>query len=509
MTETRPGPATARGASNGPERPAISPTPQPTIAAAVPGEPLSVDICVIGAGAGGLAVAQAAAAFGRRVALIEKHRMGGASLNTGCLPSQALLASARRAQAMRTAAAFGIAAVDPQIDPRAVQAHVKGVISAAAPSSSVERHTGLGISVILGAGRFLDKRTVLAGDYRIAARRFVIATGSSPVVPEIPGLDGCPFFTTDTIVESDRKIASLVVIGGGAAALELAQAHARLGSRVTVVEADRALAGEDPELAAAVMKRLRAEGVEILEGTKIERVETIAGLPRAHVTSPDGLGTIDGTHLLIASGRRANISDLNLPAAGIKTGPHGILVNRGQRTTNRRVYAVGDVTGAPQATHASTYQAAIVLSRALFLSSAKTDPAIIPHVTFTDPELARVGLSEDQARAGKHTIHVLRSSFVENDRAQAERATEGHIKVVITDKGRILGASIVGASAGELIQVWALALSQGLDIKAMAGAVAAYPTLSEISKRAALGSVAAAAASRSVRKLIDFVARLG
>jgi pyruvate/2-oxoglutarate dehydrogenase complex dihydrolipoamide dehydrogenase (E3) component len=472
------------------------------------GEPLSADICVIGAGSGGLAVATMAAAFGRKVVLIEKHRMGGGGL-AGSIPSKALVAASRRAHAMRTAAAFGIASVEPQIDHRAVQGHVRGVVSTVAPNDSVERLSGLGIRVILGAARVLDKRTLIAGDYRVTARRFVVATGSSPAMPDIPGLDTCAFFTNETIFEVDSKIPHLLIVGGGPIGLELAQAFLRLGSRVTVVEAGRALGNDDPEATAVVLKALRGEDLDIREGAKVERVEGMSGYVRAYLATENGTEAVDGSHLLVATGRNPNVTDLNLPAAGIKQGRDGIVVNRGLKTSNRRVYAIGDVTGGPRFSHVSSYQAEIVLRRALFRLPAKFDPAIIPWVTFTDPELAHVGLTEEQARAANHKINVLRWPFSENDRAAAEHQTAGHIKVVTNPKGRILGATIVGPSASELIQIWALAIAQELHIAAIAGYVAAHPTFGEIGKRAALRHYATLPAKGKVRKLIDFLARLG
>ena len=479
---------------------------EPSVALA--GEPLAADICIIGAGKGGLTLATLAAAFGRNVVLIEKHRMGGTSLS-GSIPSKALVAAARRAHALRTAAAFGIASVEPQIDPRAVQTHVKSAVAAVAPNDSVERLAGLGVRVILGAGRFLDKRTLLAGDYRITARRFVIATGSSPALPDIPGLDTCPYLTGETIFETDRKIPHLVVIGAGATGLELAQAHLRLGSRVTVIEAARALGSDDPEATAVVLKALAAEGVDIREETSVERVEGMSGYVRVHITGPRGTEIVDGSHLLLAAGRTPNVSDLNLAAAGIKTAPDGIVVNRGLKTSNRRVFAIGDVTGGPRFGHVSSTQAEIVLRRALFWLPTKFDPAHVPWVTFTDPELAHVGLTEDQARAAGYKINVLRWPFAENDRAHAEHETLGHIKVVTDRKGRILGATVVGADASELIQIWALAVARKLNIAALAGYVAPYPTRGEAGRRAALRYYAALPAKRSVRRLIDFLARLG
>lgn len=479
---------------------------------ALAGEPVAADVCVIGAGAGGIAVATLAAAFGRRVVLIEKHR-SGASVGAGSIASKAFIATARRADAMRRAADFGIASVEPQVDYRAVQQHIRGVLSDISANDSLERIAGLGIRVVLGGARFLDSRTVLAGDYRITARRFVIATGSSPAVPSIPGLDRTDYFTGATIFSNDRKIPHLVVIGGGPTGLELAQAHARLGSRVTVIEAARALGRDDPEATSVVLQALRAQGIDIREGAKAERVEPMAGFARVHVSTISGPDVVDGSHVLFAAGRAPNVSDLNLEAAGVKYTREGIVVNRGQRTSNRRIYAVGDVAagpaGSPAANHAATYQAEIVLRRALFRLPSKIDPALIPRVTFTDPELAHVGLSEAEARALKHKINVLRWPFSENDRAIAEHQAVGHIKVVTTHAGRVLGATIVGPLASELIQMWALAVSQKLNIKAMTSYVAPYPTFGEIGKRAAIRQYQATPASPKIRKLIDFLARLG
>ncbi len=500
MTQTRPAPAQVAS-------PVTAAAPDSP--AAIAGEPLKADICIIGAGSGGLAVATLAAAFGRKVVLIEKHRMGGSSLSVGSIPSKALLASAKRAHAMRTASEFGIASVDPQIDHRAVMAHVRSVISAVAPNDSVERHTGLGIRTILGAARFLDKRTLLAGDYKVTARRFVIATGSSPAIPPIPGLDSCPYYTNETIFEVDRKIPHLIVVGAGPIGLELAQAHLCLGSRVTILDSARVLASEDPEAVGLLANSLRASGIDIREGVRVERIESMAGFVRVHVSTNRGTETVDGSHLLFATGRNPNVSDLNLAAAGIKFSREGISVNRGLRTSNRRVYAIGDVIGGPQYSHASSYQAEIVLRRALFWLPTKFDPTLVPRVIFTDPELAQVGLTEDEARAAKHKINVLRWPFTENDRAQTEHDTTGHIKIVTSKAGRILGATIVGPSAGELIQLWALAVAQRLPIKAIAGYVAPYPTLGEVGKRAAVRHFAPLPAKANVRKLIDFLARLG
>jgi pyruvate/2-oxoglutarate dehydrogenase complex dihydrolipoamide dehydrogenase (E3) component len=469
-------------------------------------ETLVADLCVIGAGSGGLSVAAAAAAFGQKVVLIEKHLMGGDCLNYGCVPSKALLAAGKRAHAMRTSQAFGIAGVEPAIDHVAVNAHVRSVINAIAPNDSVERFTGLGVHVIQAAGRFKDPRTVEAGEYLINARRFVIATGSSPFVPPIPGLDSVPYYTNETIFDNRQKLEHLIIIGGGPIGMEMAQAHRRLGSRVTVLEGLRALAKDDPELTPIVLAALRAEGIDIREGALAERVE--GGASRVKVTLKSG-DSVEGSHLLVAAGRRPNIANLNLEAARIKYEKSGIIVDKGLRTSNKHVFAIGDVTGGLQFTHVANYHAGIVIRRALFRLPAKVNNDIVPWVTFTEPELAQVGITEDQARARKIAINVLRWPFHENDRAQAERVTEGHVKVVTAKNGAILGATIVGDHAGELIQIWALAVSQGLKAKAMTEWIAPYPTLGEVNKRAAIRYFASAPGSPWVRRLIGLLSKFG
>lgn len=473
------------------------------------GQTIEADICIIGAGSGGLAVAAAAAAFGQRVVLIEKHKMGGDCLNYGCVPSKALLAAGKRANAFRTSAKFGIASVDPKIDARAVHAHVRGVIDAIAPNDSIERFTGMGIRVITAAARFVDKSTVVAAEHRITARRFVIATGSSPVVPSIAGLADVPYFTNETIFDNATQLAHLIIIGGGSVGLELAQAHRRLGSSVTVLEAAKALPNDDPELVPIVLNRLRDEGVAIREGAVVQGVSHAGGSVAVTIKTDAGVETIAGSHLLVATGRKANTADLGLDAAGIAYDKKGITVDAGLVTTNKHVFAIGDVVGGAQFTHVANDDAGIVLRRALFRLRSKTTSRPIPWVTFTDPELAHVGMPEAVARAKYGKVNVLRWSYYENDRAQAERQTEGQVKVLVSGKGHILGASIVGAHAGELIQVWCLALSQGLKIKAMTEWISPYPTLSEINKRVAFRYYATAASNPVVRKAIAWLAKLG
>ncbi len=471
---------------------------------------LTPDICVIGGGSGGLTVAAGAAAFGVPVVLVEKGRMGGDCLNYGCVPSKALIAAARRADAIQNAAQFGIADVQPEVDFREVHRHVHSVIAAIAPNDSVERFQALGVHVVSAEARFRDRRTVMAGDYEIRARRFVIATGSSPLVPPIPGVDEVGYLTNETVFDLKRLPGHLVIVGGGPVGLELAQAYVRLGSLVTVIESAVALGREDPELAAVALRSIRADGVEIRENSKVVRVEKRGrnGV-RVHVEQEGVATTVDGTHLLLAVGRAPNVGNMGLEKAGIRFDQRGVKVDDKLRTSNRRVYAVGDATGGLQFTHVAGYHGGLVLRPLLFRLAARENRAIIPRVTFTDPEIAQVGMTETEARAKHGRIGVLRWPYSENDRAQAERQTEGFVKVLAGKGGRILGVGIVGANAGELISLWALAMSKGLRLRDMSSFVPPYPTMSEIGKRAAISYFAPATRRPMVRWVLRLLRRFG
>lgn len=469
----------------------------------------TADICVIGAGSAGLSVAAGASQMGARVILVEKAAMGGDCLNFGCVPSKALLAAAEAAQTMRDADRFGIAATTPTIDTGAVRDHVKGVIAGIAPHDSVERFEGLGVEVIQAAARFVGPSIVEAGGTRIRAKRIVIATGSSPMVPPIPGLDQVPFFTNETIFDNGAPLSHLLIIGGGPIGLELAQAHRRLGGAVTVIEMARLFAKDDPELGTVVVKRLEDEGVVLHQGTKVTGVEARDGGVAVLAEGADGPVRFEGTHLLVAVGRRANVEGLDLDKAGIEYSPRGITVDASLRTNNRRVFAIGDVAGPYQFTHMASYQAGIVIRRALFRLPAKVDYRAVPWVTYTDPELAHVGLTEAEARTTDSSVRVLRSNFDENDRARAERRTDGMLKVVTGRGGRVLGATIVGPHAGELLLPWCLMVGAKLKIGAMASVIAPYPTLSEISKRAAGSYFTASLFGAGTRRLVRFLQWFG
>ncbi|MEJ2433986.1 MAG: FAD-dependent oxidoreductase [Pseudolabrys sp.] len=473
-------------------------------------ESLTSDICVIGAGSGGLSVAAAAAAFNVSCVLVERHKMGGDCLNTGCVPSKALLAAARRAALARNAAPFGISAT-AEVDFAMVHAHVQQVIGTIAPTDSAERFEGLGVRVIKGHAQFRDRRTVVVGDqYRIRARRFVIATGAKPAIPPIPGLDSGPFLTNETIFDLATLPRHLVIVGAGPIGLEMAQGFRRVGSAVTVLEAAQPLPNDDPECVEAVLTQLEREGVVIRSGVKVTRVDYPSGGVTVAFDSPGGEEMVEGSHLLVVAGRKPAVDGLDLPAARIRYDRTGIIVSKKLKTRNRRVYAIGDVVaGQPKFTHAANYHAGLVIRNALFRLRVNVNEGVVPWVTFTEPELAQAGLTEAQARARRYKVRVLRWPYHDNDRAQTEHETHGHIKVVTTRKGRILGVSIVGAQAGELIGTWVLALAQGLNIRAMTEIVLPYPTLSEIGKRAAIDYFTPSLTRPMVRRIIAFLRLFG
>lgn len=442
---------------------------------------IETDICVIGAGSGGLSVAAGAVQMGARVVLIEADEMGGDCLNTGCVPSKALIAAAKAAEAQRRGFR-GVPPVLPQVDFPAVKDHVRSVIEEIAQVDSQERFEDLGCTVIRAFARFTGPREVHAGDSVVRARRFVIATGSRALVPPIQGIETVPYLTNETIFDLRERPKHLVVIGGGPIGVEMAQAHRRLGCDVTVIEGAKVLGREDPELAAVVIQALKTEGISLVEGQPVVR---LAGSPGAvEVTLGDGR-QIKGSHLLMAVGRKVALEGMNLEAAGVAYTAKGVTVDARLRSSNRRVYAVGDVAGGLQFTQVAAWHAGIVIRQAVLGLPAKADPRVLSRATYTDPELAQAGLTEAEARkAHGAALTVVRAEFAHNDRALAEAKGKGLIKVMVV-KGRPVGASIVGPQAGELIGIWALALSARLKMSQVAGMVAPYPTLGEVSKRAA------------------------
>lgn len=477
-------------------------------------EIIETDLCVIGAGSGGLSVAAAAASMGAPVVLIEKGAMGGDCLNYGCVPSKALIAAGHAAQAMRDCARFGIAPVEPQVDMGAVRAHIRATIKAIAPNDEVGRFAAMGVRVIRAHARFTDPDIVEADGLCIKARRFVIATGSRPAAPPIPGLDQIAYLTNESIFDLDALPQRLGVIGGGPIGLELAQAFRRLGSEVIVLEAGKVLGREDEELANPVRDRLEREGVIVREGARILRIEPQTSGARIVLADEDDAQealqeTLDVSHVLVAAGRKANVDDLGLELAKIAYDEKGVRVNESLRTTNKRVYAIGDVAGGAQFTHAANYHAGLVLRATLFRMPVRVKPHLIPRVTYTEPQIAIAGLSEMEARKTHVHICVHRWPFSENDRARADGKHEGHVKIVATPGGKILGAGIVGAHAGELIAAWQLAITKGLKLSDMASVVLPYPTLCEAAKRAAILHYARKVSSPNVQSLLKLLRRFG
>jgi pyruvate/2-oxoglutarate dehydrogenase complex dihydrolipoamide dehydrogenase (E3) component len=467
-------------------------------------ETLTPDLCVIGAGSGGLAVAAGAVQMGASVVLIERGRMGGDCLNYGCVPSKSLLAAARLADSWRRGAEFGISFQPPRIDFAAVADSVARVISRIAPNDSAERFARLGVRVIAAEARFVDRRTVRAGAAVIRPRRFVIATGSTPVVPPIPGIDTVPYLTNETVFANRVLPEHLVVIGGGPIGVELAQAYRRLGAAVTVIDAGPLLPREDPELAARLTGLLAGEGIALKPSVSIVGVEGRGAITVVLATGE----RISGSHLLVAAGRRPDTAALDLAAAGIEASVRGITVDARLRTTNRRAFAVGDAAGGPQFTHVALYHAGIVIRNALFRLPARVDYRALPWVTYTDPELAQAGPTEAAAKADG-PVQVLRWPFADNDRAQTERDTEGEIKIVTRRNGHILGATILGAGAGDLILPFALAISQKLKIGALANLIVPYPTRGEAGKRAAGNFYTPTLFAPRTRRLVRLLARFG
>ncbi len=466
---------------------------------------IKTDILVIGAGSGGLSVAAGASQMGADVVLLEGHKMGGDCLNFGCVPSKALIASGKAAHGQANASAYGVADVAPQVDYAAAKDHVHDVIAQIEPMDSQERFEGFGVKVIREYGSFISPTQVQAGDHLITARRVVVATGSSPLVPPLPGLDQVTYFTNETIFDLRDKPAHLLIIGGGPIGMEMAQAHIRLGCKVTVIEGLKALGKDDPEAATLVLDSLKAEGVAIHENAMVAQIRDNAGA--IEVVTENG-EIYAGSHLLLAVGRKANVDRLNLEAAGIERTRTGIKVDDKLRATNRKVYAIGDVAGGLQFTHVAGYHAGVIVRSALFGLPSKAKTAHIPWATYTDPELAQVGLSEAQARA-QHgdAVEIARFDYHHNDRAISERKTKGFIKVMVV-KSRPVGATIVGHQAGELINLWSLALANNLKMGQIAAMVSPYPTIGELNKRVAGAYFTPRLfENQTVKKVVRFVQR--
>lgn len=467
-------------------------------------ETLKVDLCVIGGGSGGLSVAAGAAQLGTTVALIEGHKMGGDCLNYGCIPSKSLLAAAKRANVFRTSTAFGLQKEEPKVDFEKLYHHIHGIIATITPQDSVERFEGLGVHVILEKARFLSPSALQAGDTKVEAKYFVIATGSSPAIPSLPGLENVGYLTNETIFDLKEKPEHLIVVGGGPIGCEIAQAYQLLGVKTTIVEAFTLLTKEDPDSVGILRNRLKTDGINILEGAKVLSVSQDHQSINVDVEQKGNKLTLQGSHLLIATGRKPNVKDLGLEEAGVRYTPRGIDVNARLRTSHKKIYAIGDVIGGYQFTHMASYHAQVVIKNCLFHLPSKVNYRAVPWVTFTDPEVAHVGMAHDESSPHKTFLWPYKDC----DRAQTDRETEGFIKISTTRNGKILGVSIIGTNAGELILPWGLAIENKLKISALANVIVPYPTLSELTKKVAGSFYKPFLLSPFVRKIVQFLMRV-
>jgi len=445
------------------------------------------DICVIGGGAAGLVVAAGGASLGAKVALVEKHKMGGDCLHYGCIPSKTLLQSARVAHTMANADAFAIPGHHPRTDISSVMERVAGVIKSIEPHDSPERFRELGVDVILAAGQFTDPQTFTVDGRQIHARHFVIATGSRAAVPAIEGIEDIPYLTNEQIFDLREPVDSLIVIGGGPIGIEMAQAFGRLGSKVYVIQRGaQILPKEDPDMAEVVAKQLQKEGIELLTEHNPIRVEGTKGDIRLTLQDPAGnKKTINTSHLLVAAGRHPNIENLGLENAKVELKNGHIVSDARLRTTNKRIFAAGDIVGGPQFTHMAEHHAGVVLRNAIFRLPAKVEKKVVPWATFSEPELARVGLSETEARQQGVNHKVYSFPFQDMDRAKADGTTEGFAKIITSPKGKLLGAAIVGPHAGELIHEYVLAIAKGMTAADLSSVIHIYPTLAQINRRVA------------------------
>jgi len=445
------------------------------------------DIGILGGGAAGLTVASGAAQLGAKALLIEKEPvLGGDCLHYGCVPSKTLIHSAHVYHLMKTGDRFGLPEIEvPPVDFRRIAGRIQEVINVIQKHDSEERFCGLGAKVMFGKAVFQDDHSVQLDGKRFSAKNWVIATGSSPVAPPIPGLHETGFLTNKEIFSLVRLPESLTILGGGPIGIEMAQAFNRLGSRVTVVDrADQILGKEDKDMADMVMQVLAGEGVDFYLGAAIEMVGT-AGTQKtvAIKEASGGKVTLTSDNILVAMGRGANVDGLNLESIGVDFKPGGILVDSRLRTRQKHIFAAGDVSGGFQFTHAAGYEGGIVVSNAVFHLPRKTDYTHLPWCTYTDPELASIGMNETRARNAGLDYTVWTELFQNNDRSLAEGETMGKVKMILDKKEKPLGVQILGPRAGDLIAEWVAALNGKVKLSTLAAAIHPYPTLGEINKR--------------------------
>lgn len=483
-------------------------------------EDIRADVCVIGAGSGGLNVASGAAQLGAKAVLIERGAMGGDCLNVGCVPSKALLHVAHTASLIRRAGPLGISVSEPEVDYAGAMAHVRRAIERIEPHDSQERFEGLGVRVIRDTGRFIDARTVQAGDSRIRAKYFVIATGSAPAIPAIPGLDSVPFLTNESLFSRTEAPRHLAIIGAGPIGVEMAQAHQRLGCQVTLIEAQSSiLPRDDAELSALLTQQLRADGVDLRLGATVAAVSGKAGDIQVELQAGDGSAkdsiqdSIQASHLLIATGRRPVTDGLGLDAAGITHSAAGIAVGPNLRTNRRHVFAMGDVIGGEGFTHLAAHHASVIVREMLFRLPSRVATSAIPRVTYTAPELAQIGLTEAEATAAGLAPRTETLRVDGNDRFVAENIASGPeaglAKLVFDGRrGKLVGAAILAPGAGDLIGPLGHVIEGRLKLSAVASQMLPYPTHAEIPKRAAGMHLAEVLFAPRTRRLISWLLKL-
>ncbi len=474
-----------------------------------PPEKRKADLVVIGAGSGGLSAAAGAAMLGLDVVLFEKGEMGGDCLNSGCVPSKALLSAAKYAAAARESSAYGVMSGEPVTDWEAVKAHIRKSIDTIAPVDSQERFEGLGVTVIREHAHFTNPNTVASASVAVSAKRIVIATGSRAAIPPVPGLADVNYLTNETIFTVPSLPSHLIILGGGPIGMEMAQAFRRLGSEVTVIEMDRVLARADQAHAEIASEALRKEGVSILDRHRAVKVWKDAGKISVDAEGEDGTKTISGTHLLVATGRKPVTDGLALEAGDVDFDQHGIRVSDKLRSiSNKHVWAVGDVAGKGQFTHLAGWHASVLVRRAFFKQGSTSSSLPLPAVTYTAPEVAQVGLTEHEARERfGDKVQVTRFAFDENDRAIAEGKTEGECKLILK-KGKLVGASIVGEGAGDIIQLVGYAMSNKMKLTSLTNFISPYPTRTEVVKRAASAHFSDAVFGKPARLLVSLLQRI-
>ena len=467
------------------------------------------DLIVIGGGVGGLVTASVAGQLGVDVVLAEREdKLGGDCLHYGCVPSKSLIRAAEVAHLARQAEHFGIRTGDVSADLGAVMNRVRAVIAAIQDHDDPERFRSYGVDVRFGEARFTGSHTVRVNGEDLHGRRFVIATGSRPSVPAVPGLAEAGFLTNETVFQATDLPPRLGVIGGGPIGMELAQAFARLGSRVTVLEmADRILPREDPEMAGELRDLLQKEGLEIRTGTRLAEVATRDGGKVLQCLAGSESFEVEVDEILLAAGRAPNVESLDLEAAGVVAGPGGIEVDARMRTSARHIFACGDVCGPYPFTHVAEYQAGIIIANAVFRFPKKADYRVVPWVTYTAPELAHVGLTEQAARDQGLSVQVARFSFSDVDRALAEGSAVGSMKLLV-HKRRVAGATILGPHAGELIHEMVLAMQAGVRISQVAEAIHAYPTLAQVHRRTVNSVLSAKLFAPGTRRVVRWINRL-